>query len=173
MQHCRHCGSVLVLKKWHTDFCNRKCAAVHNNKKRIRKPWGRGRCCKKCGGAVEKWKTLCNSVECRIRVTLLSGTKGALFEACKWQSAHSYIRNNSRSVYASSDRPKACVVCGYNYHYDVCHIRPVSDFDDGAMISEINSINNLVALCPNHHWELDHGRLEGVYGLSPRTGFVS
>ena len=36
----------------------------------------------------------------------------------------------------------------------------VSDFDDSALISEINSKDNLIALCPNHHWEYDHGLLK-------------
>jgi len=35
----------------------------------------------------------------------------------------------------------------------------VSDFPDAALIAEINDIANLVALCPNHHWEFDHGVL--------------
>ena len=27
------------------------------------------------------------------------------------------------------------------------------------LISEINNIDNLIALCPNHHWEFDHSQL--------------
>ena len=27
-------------------------------------------------------------------------------------------------------------------------------------IEEINNINNLIGLCPNHHWEYDNGLLE-------------
>lgn len=26
-------------------------------------------------------------------------------------------------------------------------------------MEEINDINNLIGLCPNHHWELDHNLL--------------
>ena len=44
-----------------------------------------------------------------------------------------------------------CFVCGYNNHVEIAHIKAVSDFDKEAELSEINNINNLVALCPNHH----------------------
>lgn len=30
------------------------------------------------------------------------------------------------------------------------------NFNNTALIKEINDISNLVALCPTHHWELDN-----------------
>jgi predicted restriction endonuclease len=53
----------------------------------------------------------------------------------------------------------ACAICGYNQHVEAAHRRPVSDFPDEATVSEINEPANLVYLCPNHHWEHDHGLL--------------
>ena len=38
----------------------------------------------------------------------------------------------------------------------MAHIKAVSDFNDDTLISEINDIDNLIALCPNHHWEYDN-----------------
>ena len=52
--------------------------------------------------------------------------------------------------------PMGCFVCGYTHHVQVCHKKAVSDFDDKALVKEINDIDNLVALCPNHHWEFDN-----------------
>ena len=52
------------------------------------------------------------------------------------------------------------MICGYSKHYEVAHIKAVADFDDNDLISEINSENNLIALCPNHHWEYDNGLLK-------------
>ena len=52
------------------------------------------------------------------------------------------------------------MVCGYDKTYEVAHIKAVSEFSDDALISEINDINNLIALCPNHHWEFDHLQLD-------------
>jgi len=52
-----------------------------------------------------------------------------------------------------------CQVCGYSKHVEVCHIKPISDFDNTTLISEINHESNLYILCPNCHWEFDHGIL--------------
>ena len=48
----------------------------------------------------------------------------------------------------------------YNKHIEIAHKKAVSDFDDSATIAEINDINNLIALCPNCHWEFDNGLLK-------------
>ena len=52
-----------------------------------------------------------------------------------------------------------CSVCGYSTHVEACHIRPVSDFPQDATVGEINDRSNLMYLCPNHHWEFDHGMI--------------
>lgn len=55
---------------------------------------------------------------------------------------------------------KGCQICGYTNHVEVCHIRPVSSFNLDTPISVVNQRNNLVILCPNHHWELDNNLLK-------------
>jgi len=50
-------------------------------------------------------------------------------------------------------------VCGYSNHVEVCHIKSVSDFDGDELMRNINSIDNLIGLCPNHHWEFDNGKI--------------
>ena len=62
-------------------------------------------------------------------------------------------------IFKKSNRPQKCVICGYDKHIEIAHIKSVSEFSDDALVSEINDINNLVALCPNHHWEFDNGIL--------------
>lgn len=86
--------------------------------------------------------------------------KGELFEKRKnWQSARSSIQKDARRVFfANTDKP-SCIICGYSNHIEVAHKRAVSEFDDNTPISEINSVDNLIALCPNHHWEYDNGIL--------------
>lgn len=84
-------------------------------------------------------------------------TKGEVFDKySNWQCARSQIQKHARKVYADSDKPKECCVCGYDKHYEVAHIKAVSEFDDEVLVSEINDIDNLIALCPNHHWEYDN-----------------
>lgn len=90
-------------------------------------------------------------------IDVLLETKGNLFNRCAmWQTARSIIAKNARKLYSQSNKPKKCICCGYDKHYEVAHIKAVSDFSDNALISEINNINNLIALCPNHHWEYDN-----------------
>lgn len=92
---------------------------------------------------------------------LLSKTKGELFNNRKnWQSARSAIQKNARDVFKSKNKELECLICGYDKHVEIAHIKPVSEFDDNSIISEINDINNLIALCPNHHWEYDNGFLK-------------
>ncbi len=77
---------------------------------------------------------------------------------------HSQVRENARSVYRKSNKPKECTNCGYKHHYHVCHIQAIKNFSSNTQISTINHPDNLIALCPNCHWELDHGLLT-LYGL--------
>lgn len=78
------------------------------------------------------------------------------------------IRGNARRIFMQSDKPKCCAVCGYDKHFEICHIRDISKFPMDTLISEINALNNLIGLCPNHHWELDHGFLTvGPAGFEP------
>ena len=92
---------------------------------------------------------------------LLETTKGDLFlERKNWQSARSTIQKIARKTYFENTKEPKCAICGYSNHVEVAHIKAVSDFDDNATIKEINSVDNLIGLCPNHHWEYDHGILK-------------
>lgn len=70
------------------------------------------------------------------------------------------IRSLSRRLYMRSDRPKVCEVCGYDKHIEICHIMDIAKFPKDTLISEVNDLNNLLALCSNHHWELDNNLIE-------------
>ena len=111
-------------------------------------------------------ETRCKELGIKLNILLtnnndvLTKTKGELFNSRKnWQSARSAIQKSARRVYFENiDKPK-CAICGYNKHVEVAHKKSVSEFDDNTLIKDINSINNLVGLCPNHHWEFDNGLL--------------
>lgn len=53
-----------------------------------------------------------------------------------------------------------CFVCGYDKYTEVCHKKSVSSFPGSATLDEINSLDNLISLCPNCHWEFDNGHLK-------------
>lgn len=71
-------------------------------------------------------------------------------------SKYDTIRKCARS-YSKYILPKICMLCKYDKHYEVCHIKPVSSFNYDQLLSEVNNRDNLVHLCPNCHWEFDHG----------------
>lgn len=88
---------------------------------------------------------------------LVNKTKKEIFEShCNWQSARTTIRRHAVKTFENSIKLKCCENCGYDKHYEVCHIKAVSDFSEDSKIEDINSIDNLKALCPNCHWEFDN-----------------
>lgn len=145
---CDYCNNVIhvpigrkpaeVRKK---KFCNRYCMGKSHSRNNENKP-------KKIKFSTSK------------KLILEEGTKMDIFFRSKnWQSARSSIQKIARKKYKESNKPKKCKVCKYDKHYEVCHIKSVSSFNDDCLISEINHLDNLVALCPNCHWEFDHGIL--------------
>jgi 5-methylcytosine-specific restriction endonuclease McrA len=85
-----------------------------------------------------------------------SRTKGDLFATRKnWQSARTAIQRNAVQNWRRAGKEFMCR-CGYNKHAEIAHIIPVSHFPSEATIAQINALDNLVALCPNCHWEFDN-----------------
>jgi len=76
------------------------------------------------------------------------------------------IRINARRVMKDNNIEYCCKVCGYKTYVEVCHLKSIADFDLSTKIKDINSLDNLAYLCPNHHKELDRGLLP----LSAVTG---
>ena len=73
-----------------------------------------------------------------------------------------YPRHQYQKVRAHAHRiadyvglSKKCSVCGYDKHVELAHKKSIGSFSKDSKLSEINSLENLVYLCPNHHWELD------------------
>ena len=97
-----------------------------------------------------------------LRVSVISSkTKSDLFAYRKsWQSARSSIQKGARKIYFYNNQHPKCAICGYTKHVEVAHIKAVSEFSNETPISIINSITNLIGLCPNHHWEYDNGMLK-------------
>lgn len=170
--NCLNCKTILVKnsneKNWEfrrRKFCNKSCSASYNNKNRIKKV-------KKClycnsdivGKSVRKFcSRKCSSEQQSLlsQKARESTTKKELFERRgSWQSARAGIQKDARTVYLKSGKPMECKICGYSKHVEVCHIISVSEFSEDSTFGEINNPNNLVGLCPNHHWEFDNGFIQ-------------
>ncbi|WP_225894357.1 HNH endonuclease [Atlanticothrix silvestris] len=150
--NCQHCGQNTT----NPIFCSRSCAASYNNQKHPKRSKQK-RLCKYCGISIVGRRTTCDTCNpCYVdwsSLTLSDIRSKALYQ----YSAR--VRQVARNIYRQSDKPKQCAVCGYDKHYEVCHIKPIKDFPNNRFVGQINHIDNLLALCPNHHWELTTGFL--------------
>jgi len=149
--YCRFCHKVIRVSEYgrvadtrSKQFCNKSCAARLNNQLHPKRH--------KIEKSIKKPRVL--------REIIGGSTKGQLFGRTKnWQSARSIIRAHAKGIYLASKQPMVCKACGYDKYVEIIHVKPVSEFSDDTLISVINDITNLSALCPNHHWEFDHGLL--------------
>ena len=169
--YCLHCHKIIEIKEnqkvseaRHKRFCNSSCYGFYTNKNTCRNHHKKIRLCRVCLTIIEGKGKYCSGcreiILYRNRSHFEKRTKGELFASRKnWQSARSGIVKHANSIYAASGQPRRCCICGYDKHFQVAHRRPVSDFPDEALIGDINNIRNLMPLCPNHHWERDHGQL--------------
>lgn len=185
---CIHCGTKIQVPEGgrvhdirSKKFCDASCAASHNNlgAPRARRDTA---LCRRCGGAFARGRIRGGRAgkakfcpDCRFDKLSLppATTKAEVFRVSRsWQSARSTIQRIARKTYLRQGSPRACRVCGYSTHFEVCHVRPVASFPMEATLAEINAPSNLVALCPTHHWEFDHGIESQVVagaGLEPAT----
>lgn len=150
---CLNCGSETNNPK----FCSSACAARYNNRVFPKKQRQRFYC-KACGAETGYRRTYCKNCDpTKPRdysdVTIAEIRSRATYQANAW------IRKLARRAYYNSDKPQCCNICGYSKHFEVCHVKPIQDFPNETYVSEVNSLDNLVALCPNCHWEFDHGIL--------------
>ncbi len=146
-------------------FCSKSCSATFNNlyspkRKRTKK-------CKICENLILKTRTYCSA--CIESGKHLPGDKIdetrtiEYFQKKRKDSGrYSQLREHARKI--MKNEPQICEICGYNIHVEVCHIKRIRDFPKTATLAEVNSRDNLRLLCRNHHWEFDHGLLNGSAG---------
>lgn len=173
LKYCLFCLKGPLIGDYRKKFCNRSCAATYNGNKFPKRKSCPEFSCKDCGipsslrknprGGYFK-KSYCPQCLGIRRLAKLSCndnferlSKGELYKRRKnWQSANSALRKHSRKVYLISCQQKICKFCGYDKHVEICHIKQIKDYSDDVLISVINSLDNLMALCPNCHWEYDN-----------------
>ena len=158
MNKCLYCQEETKNAK----FCSRSCAASLNNKlvpKRVLT-----RKCTQCNSVVRDYRSLlCEQhySEYKDKYSYQNKTIGEYRNMSSvsgkhpsWIHAHVrlFARNWNKDL-----RKIPCAKCGYKKHVELCHIKDISSFHDDALLSEVNSINNIIQLCPNCHWEFDNG----------------
>lgn len=172
---CLYCGKVIEVKPHQKiydvkikKFCSMTCRNKYCNPQRRQKTSK----CKTCGKTYERyfvngrWSLAKNCPDCQSMgygnsISFMGKTKKDIYDTYSSKySARNAIAQNAQVVYRNKNGDNVCFLCGYEKHIETCHIKPVSDFDDLAFISEINTIHNLIALCPNCHWEFDNNALD-------------
>jgi hypothetical protein len=143
MSICLNCKTSTSNPK----FCSRSCAASFNNKRpgvNRRKPEGS---CRDCSQPIHSSRLYCKS--CRTK-KLVTRTENSNL------GRNPYVRNHARKLYIAAGRPLFCALCRYSTHVDICHIKDVRSYPVGTLYAVVNSQENILALCKNHHWEFDH-----------------
>lgn len=149
---CKNCG---VLNK-NPSFCSKSCAAFYNNKKRPKRILTKE--CKSCRIKILSSRTYCRPCNEERQnghgdITIAEAVN--LYSKHHRSSAFALIRTRAREA-AKKLGYKQCAKCGYDKHVEIAHIKAISSFDVTALISVVNSPENLVPLCPNCHWEYDN-----------------
>ena len=170
---CMNCSRIIEIREGQRasdvkrkKFCDKSCAAIfHNGLKLDRTKFKKEglKKCPICDKSILRYRKYCDECydETRRVETFSSRTKGDIFKKSKnYQTARARIGSHARKIFFMSEKPRECFVCGYTLHVDIAHIKDVKDFEEHVTIKEINDINNLVALCKNHHWEFDNDILD-------------
>lgn len=162
---CSNCGiefSKLYSEiiKTENHFCSHSCSASYNNTNKIKHgKYKSKKKCKNCGVEHSRNSEFC-SPKCKtedfMKNTKIKDclTKGEL------QQKYSGIRGIARNYAAKLPNKHSCQFCGYDKHIEIAHIKPLSEFNIEQFLIEANNKNNLLALCPNCHWELDNGLIK-------------
>jgi 5-methylcytosine-specific restriction endonuclease McrA len=150
---CPVCGRTTRNPK----FCSRSCAAKLNNvlvpKRRFR-----GRC-SVCNSPIPLRGKYCQEHKPNKPLDRSQPINSVFRSRRHPMYRLNRLREDARRQYHMAC-PYRCVRCGYDKHIEVCHKRPLASFPGETPISVVNSLDNLVGLCPNCHWEFDHGLLQ-------------
>lgn len=165
---CNSCG--LMVRRMLSDlkkadgiaYCSRSCAAKENNRKYPkRKPEG---ACKTCGSPCKSKLTYCYSCFRAGLSSFKAMTLGDYRNSLSIKGKHKSWHNVHARLFARSWnkelRQLPCQKCQYSLHVELAHIKSVSSFPDTATLWEVNAPENLLVLCRNCHWELDHGTIQ-------------
>ena len=153
---CVNCGNETTNPK----FCSRSCAAQYNNKMFPKRKTDKK--CIVCGEPVLSYRhNRCELhwneyKESRWKNRTIGEYRNRPSVVGKHPSwLHAHVRQFARSwLKHMTDLP--CAHCGYDKHVELAHIKDVVSFSDDTLLSEVNSEDNVIQLCPNCHWEFDN-----------------
>lgn len=147
---CNGCGKETINPK----YCSRSCAATANNKVQVKRSLEGT--CHSCACPIRSSRKYCKECFTRRPGAMQDMTLGeAIYDKHHPSSAFALVRSRARAT-KKATLTKVCERCGWDKHVEVCHKKPISEYPKTALLSEINSEDNLLILCPNCHWLFDH-----------------
>lgn len=160
MRACLHCGNDFSVKHPSDPkkYCSHSCAATVNNREHPKRKKVI-RICRACPCPCEGASVFCTAHQQKdARDHTLADVADMMSAKGKhpsWRWA--YVRSLNRSW--NEPLGRRCLVCGYTHHVELAHIRAISTFPLTTTLQVVNDPSNVLGLCPNHHWEFDHGLL--------------
>lgn len=162
MNTCFNCKKETTNPK----YCSRSCSAIQSNKKH-KKHKPKIRTCTKCNAIFTRDKKHRSSNKChKCYFDMFDLPNKTLKEYWEkesiknkhpsWKNVHIRALNRSWNKKLLSN---GCVVCGYKLHVELAHIKSISSFSETSKLYEVNAPENILPLCPNHHWEFDNNYL--------------
>ena len=149
------------IRKTPKHFCSKSCAASYGNKKTKLKhgKYSSAKICENCGTVHSRASEFC-SQKCRTENFMKNKTIKESLTAGERQQKFSGIRSIARNYAKYLPNKTKCQNCGYDKHIEIAHIKGISTFNENDLLSNVNDENNLLALCPNCHWEFDNNILD-------------
>lgn len=166
---CLNCKKNFMPNSSSQKYCSQSCAATASNllspkrkKSKICKTRG-------CQELIFSSHTYCPKCIEERNKAIENSPLSKFIKKRKDANRFSQVRENARRKL--SNEKQECQNCKYSKHVQVCHIKPIKSFSHETLVKEVNDRSNLILLCPNCHWELDHGLLKvvGAVGLEPTT----
>lgn len=160
--NCTNCK----LETTNPKFCSRSCNAKYHNT-RVPKRKLMVKLCTKCNSKIDRRSYLEQSKlcgQCRYAENIKNRTLAEYYSLGSiknkhpsWRNAHIRVLNRSWN----RDLTKLpCAICKYSKHVELAHIKSITSFTIDTKLSIVNSKSNVIQLCRNCHWELDHNMLD-------------
>lgn len=169
---CKYCEKIIKIRENErvTDvrkkkFCGHSCSASYTNARRTRIKVIRDYTCS-CGKKKKsKLSKMCTACYKDLKFNRIFNTPmKKFFINGNARVKYSRVRDLSRQVLEYFGIQKECFICKFDLYVEVCHIKPISSFNDNTLIGIVNGLDNLVYLCTNHHKMMDNGFFEILKG---------
>ena len=156
---CQNCGKIVYkskrdLRGKHT-FCSQSCSASWNNRLNPKRKCHLPSCCFCSKQVCKKTSKYCidhlPDRSFNTNRTIAEVEKQTTFRSGQYAA----IRDHARRFARQNGLLDCCKVCGYSVYVEACHIKDIGDLPKDTPIHKVNSLDNLIGLCANHHIEFD------------------